>query len=54
MEQARALGLAQVLLTCDTDNLGSARVIEKNDGVLASSGFSACSGTHVSRYWIAL
>jgi predicted acetyltransferase len=54
MEKARALGLAQVLLTCDTDNLGSARIIEKNGGVLASSGFSARSGTHVSRYWIAL
>ena len=54
MEQARARGLGQVLLTCDTDNRGSACVIEKNGGVLASSGFSARSGTHVSRYWIAL
>lgn len=54
MEKARALGLGQVLVTCDTDNRGSARVIEKNGGVLASSGFSAASGTHVSRYWIAL
>jgi predicted acetyltransferase len=54
MEKARARGLSHVLLTCDTDNRGSARVIEKNGGVLASSGFSARSGTHVSRYWIAL
>ena len=54
MEKARVQGLAQVLLTCDTDNRGSARVIEKNGGVLASGGFSAVSGTHVSRYWIAL
>jgi predicted acetyltransferase len=54
MEKARARGLGHVLLTCDTANLGSARVIEKNGGVLASSGFSAASGTHVSRYWIAL
>jgi len=54
MEKARAQGLIQVLVTCDTDNLGSARVIEKNGGVLASSGFSGRSGTHVSRYWIAL
>jgi predicted acetyltransferase len=53
-EKARARGLGQVLLTCDTDNLGSARVIEKNGGVLASSGVSATSGTHVLRYWIAL
>lgn len=54
METARARGLGRVLLTCDTDNLGSARIIEKNGGVLASGGFSAANGTHVSRYWIAL
>ncbi len=54
MEQARARGLGHLLLTCDTENRSSARVIEKNGGVLVSSGFSARSGTHVSRYWIAL
>jgi len=54
LQQARARGLGQVLLTCDTANRGSARIIEKNGGVLASSGVSATSGTHVSRYWIAL
>jgi predicted acetyltransferase len=51
---ARALGLARVLLTCDTDNIGSARVIEKNGGILSSAGYSALVETHVSRYWIAL
>jgi predicted acetyltransferase len=54
LERARERGLARVLLTCDTANVGSARVIERNGGVLASQGFSALTGTEVSRYWIAL
>ena len=31
---AAGLGLAEVLITCDTDNVGSRRVIEANGGVL--------------------
>jgi predicted acetyltransferase len=54
LEYARALGLDRVLLTCDTDNTGSARVIEKNGGVLASEGYSALVETRISRYWITL
>jgi predicted acetyltransferase len=54
LERAGARGLARVLLTCDTANVGSARVIERNGGVLASQGYSAITGTDVSRYWIAL
>ena len=51
---ARALGLARVLLTCDTDNIRSARVILANGGVLTSEGLSPLRGARVSRYWIAL
>jgi predicted acetyltransferase len=51
---ARALGLDRVLVTCDTDNIGSARVIEKNGGVLASEGYSALVEARISRYWITL
>ena len=29
---ARALGIEQILLTCDTENLGSRRTIERNGG----------------------
>jgi predicted acetyltransferase len=54
LERARALGLDRVLLTCSTDNVGSARVIERNGGVLASQGISPASGKPVARYWIAL
>lgn len=31
---ARALGISSALLTCDVDNEGSRRVIERNGGVL--------------------
>jgi predicted acetyltransferase len=54
LPHARALGLARVLVTCDTDNTGSARIIEKNGGVLASEAYSEPTKTRVSRYWITL
>jgi predicted acetyltransferase len=54
LQRAQARGLDRVLVTCDTDNIGSARIIEKNGGKLASQGFSSISQTHVSRYWIEL
>lgn len=54
LEKARDLGLNRVLLTCDTDNIGSARIIEKNGGKLASQGISPSYGKPISRYWITL
>jgi predicted acetyltransferase len=46
----RARGLAEVLVTCDADNLGSRRVIEANAGVLEPAGSAA--GDRTCRYWI--
>jgi predicted acetyltransferase len=54
LEKARVLGLERVLVTCDTDNIGSARIIEKNGGVLAGRAVSHRSGKFVSQYWIEL
>lgn len=51
---ARTLGLERVLLTCDADNIRSARVIVANGGVLTSEGHSPLRGARVCRYWIAL
>lgn len=45
---ARDLGLDQVLLTCDEDNVGSRRTIEKNGGVYEDSRQGK------RRYWIDL
>lgn len=54
LQKAREFGLKRVLVTCDLDNVASARVIEKNGGALSSRGISAISGKCVSRYWIEL
>ncbi len=54
LEKARNMGLSRVLLTCDQDNLASARIIQKNQGKLASEGFLENSNTVISRYWIDL
>jgi predicted acetyltransferase len=52
--QARLIGLTRVLVTCDHDNTGSARTIEKNGGVLDDLRVSPDSGKLIKRYWIAL
>ncbi|HEX8035815.1 MAG TPA: GNAT family N-acetyltransferase [Ktedonobacterales bacterium] len=54
LDKARMHGLKRVLLTCDTDNIASARVIEKNGGVFASHGVTPATGVAISRYWITL
>jgi predicted acetyltransferase len=46
------LGLARVLLTCDDDNVGSIRTIEKNGGVFESIA-TPDGDKPKRRYWIA-
>ena len=52
LEEARKVGLKRVLLTCNTENTPSARIIQKNGGVLHSKGISHRTGKSISRYWI--
>lgn len=54
LEQARKLALQRVRVTCDTDNIASARVIEKNDGMLSGQATSSWSGKLISQYRIEL
>jgi predicted acetyltransferase len=54
LERARNLGLSRALLTCDTDNTASARIIERNGGALAGRAVSRMSGKLISQYWIEL
>lgn len=54
LEKARALGLQEVLLTCDSDNVGSSRIIEKNGGLAIDSAISDRSGKQILRYRIVL
>jgi len=48
---AGRLGLDRVLVTCDEDNIASARVIERCGGVLESL-IDQPSGPQLRRYWI--
>lgn len=46
------LGLERVLVTCDDDNVGSIRTIEKNGGVFESVVIGAHGVAPKRRYWI--
>jgi len=52
--KARELGLRRVLITCDADNVASARVIERNGGQLENQVPSRETGKLKSRYWVEL
>lgn len=54
LEKAREAGMEGVLVTCDDDNIASARVIEKNKGQLLNTVVSQTGGMPVRRYWIDL
>lgn len=55
LERARGLGLEQVMLTCDDDNVGSWRTIESNGGVLQDVVPGHPSNPRpYRRYWIPL
>ena len=49
---AEQLGLSRVLLTCDDDNLGSAKIIENNGGVLENTIEN--EDKLKRRYWIGI
>jgi len=46
------LGLDRVLISCDDDNVGSIRTIERSGGVLDNVVVDPRSGTVTRRYWI--
>jgi predicted acetyltransferase len=49
----QTFGLTRVLVTCDDDNVGSIKTIERNGGVLESIVAGPDDGTPKRRYWIA-
>ncbi len=51
--ECRKLGIHRVLMTCDKDNIGSAKSIMKNGGVLENE-FINSEGKIEQRYWIDL
>lgn len=54
LEECRRLGLDRVLVTCQDDNIPSARIIEANGGRLEGMGLGPWSLEPVRRYWIDL
>jgi predicted acetyltransferase len=48
LKEAKKLNIDEVLLTCDTDNIASRKVIEINNGILESIENGEC------KYWIKL
>lgn len=56
LKKAKQMGLDKVLITCDDDNVGSARVMEKNGGVLQDKIKNIVNGKEIitRRYWINL
>ena len=54
LEKACALGIKKALITCDDNNIASARVIEKNGGKLADKVKTEYAEFLVRRYWIEL
>jgi predicted acetyltransferase len=54
LEKARERGMERVMVTCDEDNVGSARIIEANGGRRTGEGISPRTGKRVLQYWIEL
>ena len=52
LERAAELGIANVLVTCGKANVGSAKTILRNGGVLDSEEYLSERGEIVQRYWI--
>lgn len=47
LEEANKLGLSKVLITCDDDNIGSARVMEKNGFLLSDKVENTVDGRSI-------
>lgn len=54
LPEARKLGLKRVLVTCDDDNVASARTIEANGGVFERRTYLESEHVILRRYWIDL
>lgn len=51
LQEAAKLGIEQVLVVCDKENIASAKTIEKNGGV-RDEDYIEADGSVVNRYWI--
>jgi predicted acetyltransferase len=54
LEECRRLGIDRALVTCDDENVASARIIEANGGVLENVIDDPAGHGRLRRYWISL
>ena len=54
LERCEELKISRILVTCDKSNVGSAKVIKNNGGMLENEVYSEEFGGIVQRYWISL
>ncbi len=54
LEQAREVGIVRALVTCDDNNIASAKIIETNGGVLENIVLLSGRDIAIRRYWINL
>ena len=52
LAQARRQGIPRALVTCDDDNIGSAKIIEANGGILENTVLLSNRAVATRRYWI--
>ncbi len=52
LEEARAIGLKRVLITCDDTNIASSKIIETNGGILQDVTLLDWRTVPTRRYWI--
>ena len=52
LEKCKELGINRVLIICDRENIGSAKSIQKNGGILENEVIH--EGENLQRYWIDL
>ena len=52
LEYAKTMGLDRVLITCDTDNIGSMKVIKRCGGVFENTSNEPDLTIQKNRYWI--
>jgi predicted acetyltransferase len=52
LEKCKELGINKVLVTCYKDNIGSAKTIQNNGGVLENEIDSSEEGKIMKKYWI--
>ncbi len=54
LKEAKELGMSEVLITCDSENTASKRIIEANGGVFENEVWVEKEKVYVLRYWIYL